>query len=97
MKPIDKAREEMTAADASAEHAEFMKHTGMVLDAAVKLKKIMVAKGLGRAKAECPKCHVVGALHGVLIVGKGAGRHRSSGGAFRMWCETAGCGVSMME
>lgn len=97
MKPIEQARADMTAAEARGEHDDFMKHMGMVLEVGAKLKKVMVARGLAVAKAECPKCKVVGALHGRLITGPNAGRHRRSGGAFRMWCDTPDCGVAMME
>ena len=95
MKPIDQASADLNAAEAAGEHADFMRHAGMVLEAGTKLKKVMVEKGLTAAKAKCPKCEGAESLHGRLIVGRGAGRHRSSGGAFRMWCD--GCDVAMME
>lgn len=96
MKPIEQARADLNAAEARSEHADFMRHAGVVLDVAVKLKKVMMAKGLGIAAAECPSCHVRGALHGRLITGPAAGRHRKSGGAFRMWCDTCP-DIRMME
>lgn len=86
-KGIDRAREEMSAAKATAEPADFMKHAGLVFNAAMKFKKGMIDSKLGTAKAICPKCKVSGALHGRLITGKAAGRHQRSGGAFRMWCD----------
>lgn len=68
---------------------------GKVLDAGMKLKKVMIDKGLEAAKAKCPVCGGEESLHGRLITGKAAGRHRSSGGAFRMWCDA--CDARMME
>lgn len=97
MKPIEEARARLTAEQAKGEHSEWMKDFGMVLDVGVKLKKIMVGRKMTRAKAECPRCHVRGALQGHLVTGPAAGRHGRSGGAFRMWCETEGCNVQMME
>ncbi len=67
-----------------------------VLMAGVKLRAVMVKKSLTSAKAECPSCKVVGALHGRLITGQAAGRHRKSGGAFRMWCDNCP-DIRMME
>jgi hypothetical protein len=77
------------------EHADFMVKVGRVLETGMKLKAVMVKQELGRAKAKCPLCEGPEALHGVLIRGPGAGRHRSSGGAFRMWCDN--CADLMME
>jgi hypothetical protein len=74
--------------------SDFMAFAGKVLEAGVKLKKVMTGKGLTSAKAKCPLCEA-GHLHGRLITGRAAGRHRSSGGAFRMWCD--GCPAQMME
>ncbi len=96
MKPIDEARADLNAAQASDEHADFMKHAGLVLDVGMKLKAQMVKRSLTLAAAKCPKCEVVGALHGRLVVGQAAGRHRRSGGAFRMWCDNC-AGMRMME
>lgn len=85
MKPIERARQEMTAAGASAEHADFMAHMGKVLDAAMKLKKAMTTRNLTVAKAKCPMC--AGHLHGRLA---GPKKH------MRMWCDGT-CNSSMME
>lgn len=90
---IDKARRELVEAKVREKFDEF----GAVLAAGVKLKKIMVEQGLTAAKAKCPICGGADTLKGRLVIGRGAGRHRSSGGAFRMWCETEGCGAAMME
>jgi hypothetical protein len=96
MKPIEQARAEMTAAGAKAEHAEFMAHAGKILDVAMQLKKAMMDRNKTVAKAICPFCNVSGALHGRLVTGSAAGRHRRTGGAFRMWCDNCP-GVRMME
>lgn len=90
----EKPRLSMTAKEAAAEHADFMAFAGKVLYSAVKLKAVMLKRGLTSAKAKCPLCEI-GHLHGRLITGRGAGRHRQSGGAFRMWCD--GCPAQMME
>jgi len=95
VKPIEEARAALDAA-ARGEPDEIWKAFELVLNAGMKLKKVMVEKRLSSAKAECPKCKVVGALHGRLITGQAAGRHRRSGGAFRMWCDTCP-DIRMME
>jgi hypothetical protein len=87
MKPIERARQEMTASGASAEHSDFMAHMGRVLAAGVKLKKVMLDKGIASAKAKCPMC-AGGYLHGRL-----AGRKNH----MRMWCDGEGCNAMMME
>lgn len=84
MKPIEQARLDLDAAKAKDPLWEKFE---AVLMAGLKLKAAMVKKSLTSAKAECPSCKVVGALHGRLITGQAAGRHRKSGGAFRMWCD----------
>jgi hypothetical protein len=46
---------------------DFMKHMKKVLDLAMKLKKVMLKKGLRRAKAPCPDCpgkYLNGTLNG---------------------------------
>lgn len=96
MKPIEQARAELNAAKASGEHDDFMRTFGRVLETGMKLKQVMVAKGLTSAKTKCPKCEGAESLHGRLIVGQAAGRHRRSGGAFRMWCDTCP-DIRMME
>lgn len=93
MKPIEQARLDLEAEKAKDPLWEKFE---AVLQAAVKLKAVMVQKNLTSAKAECPSCKVVGALHGRLITGQPAGRHRSSGGAFRMWCDNCP-DIRMME
>lgn len=65
---------------------DFMKHIGKTLDAAMKLKKVMISQKLTSAKAPCPKCGT-GMLHGRL-----AGRKNH----LRMWCDTPNC-MQMME
>jgi len=96
MKPIEEARAKLNAEQASGEHAEFMEGFGRVLDAAEKMKTTMVARGLQAASDKCPKCQTSGALHGRLVVGRAAGRHQRSGGAFRMWCDNC-ADIRMME
>lgn len=86
----------MNAKQVQAEHTDFVKHFGVLVETAAKFKKVMIDKGLAAAKTECPKCKTAGALQGRLIVGPAAGRHRRSGGAFRMWCESC-TDVAMME
>lgn len=84
MKPIEQARADLDVAkgaDPGWEQFELVLRTGM------KLKRVVVAKGLTSARAKCPKCDGAESLHGRLIVGAAAGRHRRSGGAFRMWCD----------
>jgi len=93
MKPIERARAELDAAQAKDPMWEQFE---LVLNTAVKLKKVMVDKNLATAKAKCPKCNGAESLHGRLVVGQAAGRHRNSGGAFRMWCDTCP-DIQMME
>jgi hypothetical protein len=92
MKPIEQARAELDAAKADPLWEQF----DLVLKTGMKLKQVMVAKGLARAKAKCPKCEGAESLHGRLITGSAAGRHRSTGGAFRMWCDNCP-DIRMME
>lgn len=96
MKPIEQARLDLNAERAKGEHSDFMKHLAVVLRTALKLKKVMVDKNLTTAKTKCPKCEGSEALHGRLVVGRDAGRHRRSGGAFRMWCDNC-ADIRMME
>jgi len=95
MKGIEKARADLDAANARGDDDDFMKHFGQVLDAGVKMKKLMVDGNKTAVRARCPKCEKE-TLHGRLITGQAAGRHRKSGGAFRMWCDTCP-DVRMME
>ena len=83
-------------ASVSGDPDEFMRHIDMVMGTAVKLKQVMADKRLTHAKTKCPKCQGAESLHGRLVVGKYAGRHRNSGGAFRMWCDSCP-DVRMME
>jgi len=75
----------MTPKQAAAEHDDFMAHAGKVLDAAVRLKAVMLKRGLTAAKAKCPLCET-GHLHGRLV---GRKNH------MRMWCDE--CTAQMME
>lgn len=95
MKPIEQARADLNAAKA-CDDDDFSKHIEKVLEAGTKLKKVMIQKSLQAARATCPNCGREGALHGRLVTGPAAGRHRKSGGALRMWCDTCP-GIRMME
>jgi hypothetical protein len=86
MTPIEKARAEMTAAGAKAEHAAFMERAGKILDVAVRFKKALQARGLARGKAKCPLCEK-GHIHGAIDQGRK--KH------FRFACDN--CDASMME
>lgn len=66
----------------------FLKHVGEVLDTSMKLKRSMTNRNLTRARSTCPRCGVTGALQGALV---GKKNH------MRMWCETPGCSMEMME
>lgn len=85
MTGIEKAREEMTRAQATAEHADFMKHAGAILEKGMKFKAVMLKRGLTRARAKCPFCET-GTWHGTL---NGRKNH------LHMRCD--GCTVQMME
>lgn len=85
MKPIDEARKDMTASEASAEHADFMKRAGKILVEGLKFKTALQKRGLTRGKAKCPFCET-GHWHGTL---NGRKQH------LHMACD--GCDVSMME
>lgn len=65
--------------------ATFMDRFGSVIETATKLKKVMLKKGLTRARCECPRC-------GSFIHGRIAGPRNH----LHMACE-GGCGMSMME
>jgi hypothetical protein len=75
--------------------AKFWEHAKRVLNTAVIFKKRMIERKLTAGKAKCPICKEE-TLHGRLVIGSAAGRHRSSGGAFRMWCDNCP-DVRMME
>ena len=76
--------------------AEAEKMMALVLNTGMKLKAGMVERKITAAKAKCPKCKGAESRHGRLMVGKAAGRHRKSGGAFRTWCDNCD-DVRMME
>ncbi len=65
--------------------AAFMDQFGEVIKTASKLKKVMLRKGLKRARCECPRC-------GNFIHGRIAGPRNH----LHMACEGR-CGMSMME
>lgn len=51
----------------NADRAEFHKHLGKVMNLAIKMKKVMLKKGLRRARAVCPDCpdkYLNGTLNG---------------------------------
>ena len=73
---------------AKKQSSDFMRHVALVVDTSVKLKRSMLKRNLTRARATCPRCNVEGALQGALA-GKKA--------HMRMWCETPGCSMEMME
>jgi hypothetical protein len=96
VKPIDQARADLNAVKAGGDHDDMWKAFELVLQTGIKLKAVMVEKKLTLAKTKCPKCNGAESLHGRLIVGQASGRHRRSGGAFRMWCDTC-ADIRMME
>ncbi len=65
----------------------FWANATLLVETSVKFKKVMQTKGLRRAKAQCPICKNE-TLQGAL-----AGRKDH----MRMWCDTEGCDVQMME
>ena len=83
-------------ADPLSSAAEAAKMMTLVLNTHMKLKAGMVERKITAAKAKCPNGKGAKSLHGRLIVGKAAGRHRKSGGAFRTWCDNCD-DVRMME
>lgn len=84
MKPIEKARADLNAAEARGEHDDFMKRAGRILGTAMKFKKALQKRSLTHGKAKCPYCD--GYLHGQLA---GPKQH------LHMHCD--GCDVWMME
>lgn len=74
----------MSDADAAraALHAKFA--TSFVT--AMKLKKVMLKRGLTAARAVCPSC-------GAMLQGRLVGPRNH----LRMWCEGAGCTTTAME
>ena len=76
-KPADSPRRE--------EADDFFANVRDVIGTAMKLKKVMLKKGLKHAKAECPRC-------GSFIHGRIAGPRNH----LHMACEGK-CGMSMME
>ena len=73
---------------AKRQSPEFMRHVAQVVETSMKLKTSMLKRGLKRARANCPRCGVAWALQGALV---GSKNH------MRMWCETTGCSMEMME
>lgn len=73
---------------AKRQSPEFMRHVAQVVETSIKLKRVMLKRGLKRARANCPRCGVAGALRGALV---GSRNH------MRMWCETPGCSMELME
>jgi hypothetical protein len=63
----------------------FLKSVADTFTNGIKMKQVMLKKGLQRARAKCPKCE--GELQGALVVSK---KH------LRFWC-TGTCGQQMME
>jgi hypothetical protein len=84
MKPIEKAREEMTAAGAREEHDDFMARAGKILDVHGRFKKALQSRGLTRGKGKCPFCP--GYIHG-----------RISGSRSHLHWHCDSCDAGMME
>lgn len=82
---IDRARRELGADKASDEHDAFLKKMEQVFDMGAKLKKVMLKRGITRAKARCELCD--GYLQGALV---GRKNH------LHMRCDGT-CGSMMME
>lgn len=67
----------------------FARHVALVLETSIKLKRSMIKRGLRRARAICPRCGGGdGTLQGALV---GPRNH------LRMWCDTPGCSMEVME
>lgn len=66
---------------------DFMKAVEQTMAAGMKLKKVMLDKGLTAARAKCPRCG------NETMQGRLVGRKNH----LRLWCDTAGCDVQMME
>jgi hypothetical protein len=71
--------------EGSDKKGDFMKFVGDTLANGIKMKTVMLKKGLQRARAKCPKCE--GELQGALV---GPKKH------LRFWC-TGTCGQQMIE
>jgi len=69
----------------AVDHEAFWKDAGKVLTTGLKLKKIMLKKGITRCRCECPRCG--GTIYAGLV---GRKNH------LRMACEGK-CGMNMME
>lgn len=65
----------------------FMAHVSKWMDAAVKMKKVMLRKGLTAARAKCVDCG------NETMQARLAGRKNH----IRMWCDTPGCDMTVME
>jgi hypothetical protein len=87
MAKIDDARDELAAAKAKGDLADFMKRAGAILDKGMKFKAGMQKRGMRRGRAKCPFCPN-GYWHGTL---NGRKDH------LHFACDGAGCDVSMME
>lgn len=64
---------------------DFSRMVGTIIRDMVKLKKVMIDRGLTAAKAPCPEC-------GGMLQGRLVGRKNH----MRMWCEGT-CNRQMME
>lgn len=64
---------------------DFARMVGTIIRDMVKLKKVMIDRGLTAAKAPCPEC-------GGMLQGRLVGRKNH----MRMWCEGT-CNRQMME
>lgn len=66
---------------------DFMKRASKWIDAAQKMKKVMLAKSLTKARAKCVDCD------NETMQARIAGPRNH----IRMWCDTPGCEMRMME
>jgi len=78
---------DIQSALATTEREAFLREAGATLFTGLKLKRVMQRRGLRRARAKCPRCGNE-TLQGAL-----AGRRDH----LRMWCDTEGCGMGMIE
>jgi hypothetical protein len=51
---------------AKRQSPEFMRHVAQVLETSIKLKRVMLKRGLRRARSTCPRCGITGAPQGAL-------------------------------
>jgi hypothetical protein len=73
---------------AKTQTPNYIRHVAMVIETSDKLKRMMVTGGVKRAHMDCPRCGVKRALQGALV---GKRDH------LRMWCDTPGCSMEVME